>query len=142
MLSKWKRVIYTTVLSLGVAGCAGFYRSCSNFSAETFGSNWIIVQFAADGHPFNCWKLRGASVTNESASDGIQWKDPITDHMVHISGWYNRVQVFGSKDRDIEVDFQDAAGLLGVNSNQCQNGAYPNTPQNIPFKGNHFKIDK
>lgn len=116
-----KRIIYMCILSLGLAGCAGFYRSCSNFNAENFGSNWIVVQFAYDGHVFNCWTLHGVSITNEEGSDGIYWKDSNTSHMVHISGWYNRVQVFG----DSYQDFDHAATLLGVSASQCGDGRYP-----------------
>lgn len=86
--------------------------------AESFGGNWIIVQFGAGGLPFNCWKLEDVSVTNETHSDGIYWKAP-DGHLVHISGWYNRVQV----ERG---DWTGAAKALGVELNRCTGGAYSN----------------
>lgn len=79
-----------------LAGCAGIDRGCSSCVAENFSSDWVIVQYKFDGNPFNCWKLNNVSVTNEQNSDGIYWKDSLTGHLVHISGWYNRVQVENS----------------------------------------------
>jgi hypothetical protein len=105
------------LLALFTTACAGTQRWCSSTYAENFGSDWIIVQYGFDGKPINCWQLRGAAVTNETASDGVYWKDSVTGHLIHISGWYNRVQVSGS-------DFPHAAALLGVSLDRCTNGHY------------------
>jgi hypothetical protein len=100
-----------------VAGCAGWTRECSNFRASGFGADWVVVQFGLDGTPFSCWKLTNVGVDNEASSDGIFWKDSKAGHLVHISGWYNRVQVEGG-------DFATAAALLGVDVNRCVEGRY------------------
>jgi hypothetical protein len=100
-----------------LTGCAGFGRSCSSWNAENFGSDWIIVQYGMDGTPINCWKLVNVSVTNETGSDGIYWKDSETSHLIHISGWYNRVQVADGR-------FKEAADLVGVKLEYVKNGKY------------------
>ena len=105
------------LLLLCFAGCAGFGRQCSSYNAENFGSDWIIVQYGIDGKPFNCWVLKETSVANETGTDGLYWKDSETKHLVHISGWYNRVQV----ERG---DKGSAAELLGIDLTRCINGRY------------------
>jgi hypothetical protein len=100
-----------------VAGCAGFNKSCSQFSAASFGSDWIVVQYTQDGKPFHCWKLTGASV--ESSQGGnVDWQDPKNGHLMHITGWENRVQVQ-------HKDWPGAGKLLNIDVNQCDNGVYP-----------------
>jgi len=93
-------------------------RSCSSSIASEFGSDWIVVQYDMDMQPKNCWKLVNTSITNETSSDGIYWLDNGSGHLVHISGWYNRVQVKNS-------DFEAAAKLVNVETALIQNGAYP-----------------
>jgi hypothetical protein len=117
MPSKIKTVISIVLLSL-VIGCAGMQRGCSGFAAESFGADWIVVQYDMNMQPKCCWKLTNTSITNETNSDGIYWVDSRTGHLVHISGWYNRVQV---KDRDFEA----AAKLVNVDLSLIQNGIYP-----------------
>lgn len=99
-----------------LAGCAGFQRDCSSSCASQYGADWIILQYGFDGAPINCWQLHGVAVTNEQATDGIYWKDEHS-HLIHISGWYNRVQVTGS-------DFASAAKSIGVDPERCLGGAY------------------
>jgi hypothetical protein len=76
----------------------------------------LIVQFDMHGKPFNCWKLQNVPVENEPSSDGIYWQAQ-NGHLVHISGWYNRVQVRGS-------NFDGAARAVGVDLAQCGDGRY------------------
>ncbi|MDE2437839.1 MAG: hypothetical protein KGN01_00370 [Patescibacteria group bacterium] len=102
---------------LSMTGCAGASRGVSSWWAETAGSDWIIVQYDYQMQPKCAWKLNGVSVTNETHSDGIYWKDSVTGHLIHISGWYNRVQVANGR-------FDEAAKLLGVDINSIQNGKY------------------
>jgi hypothetical protein len=97
--------------------CAGISRDVSSRIASDFGADWIVVQYRFDGTPINCWKLRDVGIDNEPASDGIFWKDSATGHLVHISGWYNRVQV-------TRHDFASAARLVGVDASSCGNGVY------------------
>lgn len=104
--------------ALAVTGCASLNRGCSSWTAESFGGDWVVVQYKFDGTPINCWKLKNVSITNESGSDGIYWKDTVTGHLVHIAGWYNRVQVTGGH-------YGDAAALIGVEDAKCGNGKYP-----------------
>jgi len=97
-------------------GCAGYQRGCASGIAQTFGGDWVVVQYKADGNPINCWKLENTSISNEEHSDGIYWLET-SGHLVHISGWYNRVQVKGS-------DFDAAAKLVGVDMKYCKDGKY------------------
>lgn len=105
-----------SLLFLFLVGCAAWSRDCASCSASSFGSDWIIVQYRFDGTPINCWMLRNTAVSNEQATDGIFWQAP-SGHLVHISGWYNRVQVQGG-------DFKGAAKQLNVNYDSCTEGAY------------------
>lgn len=105
-------------LSATLAGCAAWDRHWSSVGAQTFGADWVVAQYRFDGTPFNCWMLRNTSIANEERSDGVYWKDPSANHLVHISGWYNRVQVTNG-------DFAGAAKLVGVDSAQCGEGKYP-----------------
>lgn len=111
----FKKVLLISAL-LSLFGCAGFYRGCSAWNAENFERNWIVVQYGVDGEPFNCWKLQGVAISNEPSSDGIYWLDP-DGHLVHISGWYNRVQVENEM-------WESAASSVGVELNRCASGRY------------------
>jgi hypothetical protein len=114
---KFRRQFSVILTCLFVSGCAGWGRSCSSWQAENFGTDWIVVQYRMDGAPINCWVLHSTSITNEDKSDGIYWKDPTSGHLVHISGWYNRIQVDSG-------NFQQAANLLGIEIQACVNGKY------------------
>jgi hypothetical protein len=80
------------LLLLVLCSCAGLSRSCSSCWAGAAGANWIVVQMDAFGRVMRCWELHGVSIANEESSDGIYWKSG-DGHLVHISGFYNRVQV-------------------------------------------------
>lgn len=108
-----KKMILCALL---LTGCAGFQRDCSSSCASNMGGDWIIVQYRFDGSPINCWELRNTAVSNESTTDGVYWQDK-GGHLVHISGWYNRVQVQGER-------WKEAAETLGVNDDVCKNGVY------------------
>lgn len=99
-----------------LTGCAGWQRDCSSCSASTFGSDWIVLQYGYDGKPINCWELRNTAITNEEHTDGIFWQEP-SGHLVHISGWYNRVQVSNG-------DWSGAAKSIGVDDALCKDGVY------------------
>lgn len=116
-MKKIKLYILWIAIIIFCSGCAGISRGCSSCNATQFGSDWIIVQYDVYGNPFNAWKLQGESVTNESSSDGIYWKDTKTGHLVHISGWYNRVQVENGR-------FEEACELTGVKLEYVKNGRY------------------
>ena len=117
-MSRILRHAGIVLVLLTMVGCAGFQRSCSSSIAGGFGSDWVIVQFDCSGKPFNAWLLKGCSVSNEEGSDGIYWLDSSSGHLVHISGWYNRVQVTGGR-------FGEAALLLGVEVSKIGAGKYP-----------------
>lgn len=99
-----------------LAGCAGLSRDCSSGCNSSFGADWIVVQFDLRGKPFNCWRLPNVSMTNEPHSDGIFWQDR-DGHLVHISGWYNRIQVQGG-------NWKGAGIALGVDADSCKSGYY------------------
>jgi hypothetical protein len=104
------------MVGLMLAGCAGFERGCSSTMAGSFGADWIVVQFDTAGHPFNCWVLQNTSISNEDHSDGIYWLEP-SGNLVHLSGWYNRVQVSNGA-------WVKAAKSLGVDKDACRDGKY------------------
>lgn len=110
-----KKVLATLSL-VSLVGCAGFQRSCQSGVAQSFGADWLIVQYQFNGEPTNCWQLRDKSVANEEASDGVYWTTN-TGHLVHISGWYNRIQVNGN-------DFEGAAKEVGIDLSKCIGGKY------------------
>lgn len=87
--------------------CAGQQRSCQARYAENYGADWIITQDRFDGSVARCWIVRGQSVANEDKTDGIHWIDPVTGHLIHISGWYNRVMVTNG-------NWSEAGRLVGV----------------------------
>ena len=101
-----------------LAGCAGWERDCNSSVASSFGADWIVLQYGFDGTPINCWKLTNTGITNEQGTDGIYWQDP-AGHLVHISGWYNRVQVNNN-------DFAGAAKSIGIELDRCTGGKYSN----------------
>lgn len=111
-----KKILKIAFMSFLMVGCASQQRSCASCNAEAYGADWVVVQYRYDGAPINCWSLRNVSITNEEHSDGVYWLDP-AGHMVHISGWYNRVQVGHG-------DFKAAAVSVGVDVARCGNGAY------------------
>ena len=108
---KWLRYLVLVLL----CSCAGFNRNCYSYSAGAFGSNWIIVQYRIDGSPINCWQLRDVSIPNEPGSDEIYWFGTSSRNLVHITGWYNRVQVVNNQ-------FKSAVDLIGIDLTRCQNG--------------------
>lgn len=89
---------------------------CSRSIATEFGADWVIAQYDMNGKPFNCWKLTDVSVNDEAHSDGVWWQS-FDGHLVHISGWYNRVQVSNG-------DYAKAATSVGVNIKYCVGGEY------------------
>jgi hypothetical protein len=115
MFAKIKRLFGVLALS-SLLGCAGTMRGCAGWSAENFGADWVVVQFNAQGAPMNCWKLPQTSIGNEAASDGV-WGRETSGHLVHVSGWYNRVQVSNG-------DWSGAAKALGVDIDSCGDGRY------------------
>lgn len=106
----------TIVLAMLMVGCAGVQRDCSSCAATHLGGDWIVVQYRNDGTPINCWKLTDVGITNEENSDGIFWRDP-AGHLVHTSGWLNRVQVNNG-------DYAAAAHTIGVDERACVGGVY------------------
>jgi len=99
-----------------LAGCAGASKDCAQFGASNFGADWIIVQYAQDGRPFHCWKLTNVAV-DSTAGGNVDWQTR-DGHLVHLTGWENRVQVRNG-------DFDGAARLVGVDASRCVSGIYP-----------------
>lgn len=95
-----------------VASCAGTVRSCSSCSAESFGGDWVVVQYTLSGQVLHCWRLPNTSIVNESDSDGIYWENP-EGSLVHISNFYNRVQVS-------DGNWDSAYRELSVTESQCK----------------------
>lgn len=99
-----------------LAGCASWERDCNSSVAGSFGGDWIVLQYGFDGTPINCWKLPNTAISNEQGTDGIYWLNP-GGHLVHISGWYNRVQVSNG-------DYGGAAKSIGIDIDRCVGGKY------------------
>jgi hypothetical protein len=115
------RVVRLWPALLLLAGCAGIERDCSSWwASDVGGADWIVVQYRFDGEPINCWQLRDTGITNESHADGIFWRAE-SEHLVHISGWYDRVQV----DRH---DYASAAKQVGIDLARCEGGRYRPAP--------------
>ena len=121
MKTNWMRIRWWAMALFALcASCAGFERGCASCNAESFGSDWIVVQLSMNGQIIRCWRLDDVSITNEHQSDGIYWRESGSGHLVHISGWYNRVQVSGR-------NFESAAKTLGVDLTMCTGGTYTTT---------------
>ena len=102
-----KLVPLLLALPLALTGCKGLQRNLAVVGASTFGADWVIAQDNMEGNVARCWIIRNQSVDNEGNSDGIHWLDQTTGHLIHISGWYNRVQVSHG-------DFSRAGHFIGV----------------------------
>lgn len=128
-MNHYIRLLLASFIILS-SSCAGCMRGCSSWTAQSLGANWLVVQFGQNGTPFNCWQLHGVSIANEQQSDGIYWVDDTTGNLIHISGWYNRVQVsrFGS--------FDSAARQLGIDLNKCHNGRYAEQSEQLSVPAN------
>lgn len=100
---------------LFLAGCASIDKSCSSCNSESFGGDWLIVQYTPQGQT-NCWKESNVSVSNEGQSDGIYWQSR-TGHLIHIAGAYTRIQVQ-------KGDFAGAAKGMGIDLARCKGGKY------------------
>lgn len=112
------------LLAIFLCGCASLDRGCTGCMAKNFGSDWIVVQLSAvDGKPIRCWKLHDASLSSESQSDGVYWKDTESGNMVHIAGFYNYVQV---KDKRWDAAFKQ----LGLTEGYCEKIAL--SPWDVP----------
>lgn len=97
---------------IALFGCAGVQKSCAAGCASSFGADWIVVQYNNNGDVMKHWCLKNTSVDNEGHSDGIWWQDT-QGHLVHLSGWYNRVQVSNG-------EFGSAAQSLGLPVDICE----------------------
>jgi hypothetical protein len=113
MTNSGKKVVMFAALFLN--GCAGCERGCSDFGADALGANWVVVQYDYQMRPANCWQVKGQSISNEGSSDGIYWVSN-SGNLIHLSGWYNRVQVEGS--------WETAANELGIDLSRCVGGQY------------------
>lgn len=82
-----KRALVLWLLFLG--GCAGFSRDCASCKAESFGTDWIVVQTDMDGRAYRCWELHNTSVTSDEHT--VYW---MGDHgLVHLEAAFDAVQV-------------------------------------------------
>jgi hypothetical protein len=82
-------------------------------------------------NPANCWQVKGQSISNEGQSDGIYWVSN-SGNLIHLSGWYNRVQVEGS--------WKSAANELGIELDRCVGGQYKPHPSQIEEEEGELSI--
>lgn len=99
------------ILCLFATACAGTSRWCSSCYASSTGADWLVVTYKMDGTPFRCWRLKNVSLTDEQGG-GIYWEGR-DGNLVHLGGWYNRVQVNGT-------NWESAAGHMGVELDSCE----------------------
>jgi len=93
---------------IGPKGCSRRYES---WKASSYGSDWLIVQYAQDGSIINNWELYNKSVGNEENSDGIFFLDD-ESNVVHISGHYTYIQIIDdkwdkAKERFLKIPIED-----------------------------------
>lgn len=101
---------------LSLTSCGkGWERQQAINNAENNGADWVVSQYDMNGHTARCWLLTNVSVANEEHSDGLHWQDN-DGHLIHISGWYNRVMV-------LHGDFQEAGNQIDIpDVRQCHKG--------------------
>lgn len=92
-------------------GCAGTMRKCDMACSSEMGANWLVVQRDNAGKTVRCWKLYDVSIGDSAEVDGIYWQ-AVDGSIVHITGWFDRVQVESSWDK--------AAALLDVDLTTCK----------------------
>ena len=103
------------LLLLLLSGCGkGWERDVAISNADMDGADWIVAQDSNDGKVYRCWKLHDVSVAPEEHTDGIHWLDS-NNHIVHVSGWYNRISVVGGK-------WEEAAKQIDVDLTKCHEG--------------------
>lgn len=107
------------IICLTIIGCAGIDKSLTSCCATNIGADWVIVQLDMNGNPIMCWKVYSVSLTSENTLDGIYWKDTKTGNLIHLSGWYNFVQVSGN-------NYEQACKTLNIVCDKCIGGKYDN----------------
>ena len=93
-------IALTLFLVMGPKGCS---RQFNSWKASSYGSDWLVVQYAQDGSVINHWKLHNKSVGNEDNSDGIYFLDD-QNNVVHLSGHYVYIQVNGDFEK-LEAEY-------------------------------------
>ena len=88
--------ILGALLLIGVlaTGPANIVRKFNSWYARSYGSDWLVCQYAQDGYLIASWELHDRAIGNEGDSDGIFFTDD-SGHVVHLSGNYVYVQVAG-----------------------------------------------
>jgi len=82
--------ILILVAGILLSGPAKIYNHTNAWFTEAYGSDWLVVQYSANGDVIHHWILDDVSVSSESSSDGIYFTTP--SGVVHLSGNYIYVQ--------------------------------------------------
>ena len=90
-------ILVIAAITFTIIGPQGCNRRMSSWKAQAYGSNWIVLQFAATGQTIQHWVLINKSIGNELNSDGIYFTDK-DGNVIHLSGHYLYVEV---KDKDM-----------------------------------------
>lgn len=90
-------------LIIGPKGCD---RQISSWSADAYGSDWLVIQYSQDGSIINHWELKDKSIGSETNSDGIYFTDN-EDNVVHLSGHYVYIQIKKSPEEVIKKYLRD-----------------------------------
>jgi hypothetical protein len=90
-------IVVIAGIIIGPKGCE---RHLVSWSAESYGADWLVIQYAANGAIIKSWALKNTSVASEQGSDGIYFK--ANGNIVHLSGFYAYVQVsdWGTANRE------------------------------------------
>ena len=68
-------VLVIGLVIFGIMGPAGCSRTFQGWKAGAYGADWLVVQYAQDGHVICYWELNDKSIGNEESSDGIYFTD-------------------------------------------------------------------
>lgn len=123
--------VFTLILALTalfLVACEKSCQQCNRTTTSWKGADFMVVQFDQDGKPFNCWKLQDVAIVDDDHSGGIWWTDDRSGDLVHISGWYNYIQIGGGMTGETSVD---AAKALGIDLFRCGHGRYLNIDNDL-----------
>lgn len=85
----------TLLIVIGI--CVALFPSCSLGWQQTVigatGTDYLVIQYDAQGKRLHHWELKSRVIKNEDASDGIYFRDN-GGNIVHLSGFYTYIQVF------------------------------------------------
>jgi len=130
-----RHLVFLLVL---LGGCAYLDRGCSSCGATAFGADWVVVELTEAGaKPYRCWELKNTTITSETNSDGIYWKDSSSSNLIHVSGSYDYVQVKNGNWADAFKQLnltRDSCTLIRSRQYDVKSGTYALPKSKAPEK--------